>query len=267
MNHNFYIPEEPYNNLVQSVWQVDHRPFFTQEYIVPKGVIEIIFNFSNGSPIAMQQNGNHGYLPRCFINGFNRTPITLQLPEQHIFFGIVFQPLAIRKIFGYAAAEFSDSTIDATLVDTTFGSLWQQLTDEPAFSKRVGVLLQWLQMKQVIWQPQEQLVNRFLYAAGQHHLQVNELAAKLCYSPRQLSRKILEASGMNTEEMLLYKKYLHAVELMHTTHLSLTAIAYQCHFADQSHFIKAFKLFTQMTPGAYRRSKSPVKGHLYSNVR
>ena len=70
----------------------------------------------------------------------------------------------------------------------------------------------------------------FYLTVDQHDLSVTELANSLCYSPRQLSRKMTEATGMNTEEILLYKKYLHAVHLIHHTDLSLTKIAYQSQF-------------------------------------
>ena len=78
---------------------------------------------------------------------------------------------------------------------------------------------------------------------------------------------MIEATGMNTEEVLLYKKYLHAVHLIHYTDLSLTKIAYQSNFSDQSHFIKSFRNYTNMTPGEYKGSKSIVQGHVYHDVR
>ena len=107
----------------------------------------------------------------------------------------------------------------------------------------------------------------FYPGIDQHDLSVKDLANSVCYSPRQLSRKMAEATGMNTEEILLYKKYLHAMHLIHHTDLSLTKIAYQSNFSDQSHFIKSFKTFTNMTPGDYKKSKGYVKGHIYENVR
>ena len=76
-----------------------------------------------------------------------------------------------------------------------------------------------------------------------------------------------EATGMNTEEILLYKKYLHSVHLIHHTDLSLTKIGYESNFSDQSHFIRSFKNYTNMTPGDYKNSKSFVKGHVYQDVR
>ena len=110
-------------------------------------------------------------------------------------------------------------------------------------------------------------MNDFIYSIHQHGLSVTELADSLCYSPRHLSRKLFEATGMNTEGVLLYKKYLHAVDFVHQAELSLTEIAYQSNFSDQSHFIKTFRAYTEITPGEYKRNKSYVKGHLFENVR
>ena len=203
----------------------------------------------------------------CFINGFNRAPVQLQLPERQMFFGIQLQPLAVKKILGTPAGEFSDTIVDLALVDSTFHSLWHQLADQTHFDSRISVLTDWMGKKLPDWQPQEEMINRFLSGIDQHDVSVTELARSLCYSPRQLSRKMAEATGMNTEEILLYKKYLHAVDLIHHTDLSLTQIAYQSHFSDQSHFIKSFKLYSGMTPGSYKASKSFMKGHIYENVR
>ena len=268
MNDNYYIPKEIcFKNVIAAIWQVDQFSSFDQEHIIPKGIVEIIFNFSDSSPIVVQLASTQYHLPNCFINGFNTTPIQLQLPEKQVFFGVVFQPLAIKKIFGSPACEFSDIPVDLTLLDSTFRSLWHQLAEQDNFDNRVIVFLGWVKRNFIEWQPREQLTNNFLYAVNQHNLSVKELANRLCYSPRHLSRKIFEATGMNTEEMLLYKKYLHAVSLIHHTDLPLTAIAYQSQFSDQSHFIKSFKAYTKMTPGEYRLNKSYVKGRIYKNVR
>lgn len=61
-------------------------------------------------------------------------------------------------------------------------------------------------------------------------------------------------------------KYLNDFLLeMHRTDLNLTEIEYDCQFSDQSHFIKSFKSYTNMTPGEYQRSKSVVPGHVFQN--
>lgn len=234
---------------------------------MPKGVVEIIFNFSDGGAIPAQLGGRQYHLSNCFINGFNKAPVRVHLPKRQVFFGVMLQPLSVKKILRVPAGEFSDTTVDLDLIDQRFLSLWHQLAESDHFDNRVSIFLSWLKINYIDWHPREQLINQFLYAANQHDRTVQEIATALCYSSRQLSRKIVEATGMNTEELLLYKKYLHAVELMHAADVSLTGIAYDSRFSDQSHFVKTFKTYTGITPGEYRRNKSYVLGHIYENVR
>ena len=268
MNNNFYIPKSTqFNNVVHSIWQVERNASFHREQILPKGIVEIIFNFSDSFHIPAQLDTKRYHLPNCFINGFNTVPILLQLPKQQVFFGVRFQPLAVKKIFGIPGGEFLDTPVDLTLLDSTFNSVWHQLSETNTFNLRVSTFLDWLERKIPDLRPQETLINHFLSAVNQHDLSVSELSRTLCYSTRQLTRKIFEATGMNTEEIMLYKKYLHAVHLIHHTDSSLTEVAYQSRFSDQSHFIKTFKSYTKMTPGEYKRTKSSLKGHILENVR
>ncbi len=268
MNTHLYLPQKAlFAQVIHSIWQVERLTSFQTEQILPKGIVEIIFNLGDESPLVAQVAGKEYSLTKCFINGFNTAPVQLQLPKNQVFFGVVFQPMAIKKIFKIPAGEFTNMLIDLSLMDAIFHTLWHQLADETSFDKRVSVFLAWVERKILDCQPQEKLINHFLFAINQHDVSVSTLADTLCYSPRHLSRKILEVTGMNTEEILLYKKYLHAMHLMHHTNLSLTEIAYQSRFSDQSHFIKTFRTFSEITPGTYQRSKSAMKGHLYENVR
>jgi len=268
LSSNYYIPQELcFKHVIQAIWQTERFNVTHKEYIIPKGVVEVIFNFGDSLTVPAHLAGKQYNLSDCFINGFNTAPIQLSLPKQQVFFGIVFQPLAIKRIFKTPAREFSDVTVDLTLLDPTFHTLWHQLAEQNSFAGRVSVSLGWLKKNLIEWQPQEQLMNNFLYDVHQHGSSVTALAGSLCYSPRHLARKVFEATGMNTEEVLLYKKYLHAVDLIHRSELSLTEIAYQSCFSDQSHFIKAFKTYAEITPGEYKRIRSNVKGHIYEDVR
>lgn len=268
LKSNIYIPQSPHlKNAIHSVWQTGGMTTFRKEHIIPKGIVEVIFNFSEGSPMHARVGDRPFQLSSCFINGFNKAPVQLQLPEKQMFLGVQLQPLAVKKILGIPAGEFSDLIVDLNLLDSTLHSLWHQLADQTHFDKRISILTVWIEKRLPDCQPQEKMINQFLSGIDQHDVSVPELARSLCYSPRQLSRKMAEATGMNTEEILLYKKYLHAVDLIHHTNLSLTQIAYQSHFSDQSHFIRSFKTYSGMTPGVYKASKCFMKGHIYENVR
>jgi AraC-like DNA-binding protein len=49
-------------------------------------------------------------------------------------------------------------------------------------------------------------------------------------------------------------RFNKSLELVLNTTQSLTAIAYDCGYYDQAHFIKEFKKFTDITPSASRSS-------------
>jgi AraC-like DNA-binding protein len=249
------------------VWQVDRFCPDQRERIVPKGVVEIIFDFTEDSPIQAMFGDQLFQLPKCFINAFNTVPIQIEPPKHQIFFGVQLQPLAAGKLFKTSTSDFANSPVDLTLVDKAFDSLWHKLAESRSFDLKVKIFCDWMERTVIDWQPREKRMNHFLSAVDQHDLSAPGLADLMCYSTRQLARKMHEATGMNTEELLRYKRYLHAVHLIHHTSLALTEIAHQSHFSDQAHFTNSFKSLTRLTPSEYRRSKANVIGHLYENVR
>jgi len=269
MDYQAQLPEHPLlKEAVCSFWQVSrHNRTLRSETIIPKGIIEVIFSFHEAPDVCAQLGRQQLLMPRCSINGYNTLPIQLQLPDRQTFFGVVFYPTVIRHLFRVPAGEFANHCVDMTLVDASVNALWHQMAEAGTFARRVDLVSDWLMTRLTGLTRQEQLFNRFLTDKTGALLAVSEVARQLCYSPRQLARKLRDLTGLNTEETLLYKKYLKSVELMHHSTLSLTEIAHACQFADQSHFIKAFRSFAQLTPGEYRNRKSFVAGHLYEEVR
>src|SRR5690606_22053774 len=109
-----------------------------------------------------------------------------------------------------------------------------------------------------------QLLDTFLNdTINNQILSATALSQMVNYSIRNLSRKIKNLSGMNTEEFIWYKKYLRSLHYIHDTDFSLTEIAYKSGFADQAHFTKSFKHFTHLLPSDYRKQKSQMTGHIY----
>lgn len=261
MGNYFEIPPfTAVSELLHSCWQISRSNLSAlDETIIPKGIIEIIFSLEPDGHHA-ELNNRSVQLPRCFIHGFHTLPIHQQFTRPQTFFGAVLYPAAARHFLKYQPAEFSNSIIDLSLVDPSFDALWQQLGEQKDFQSRVSIISAWLVQKLPQLSDRELAFNQFLYTNNKPALSVPELARHFCYSPRQLSRKLYELTGMNTEQLVLYKKYLQSVMLIHHSGLSLTEIAYTCGFSDQSHFIKTFRAFSSITPGEYRQKKGNVIG-------
>lgn len=268
MQSSFQIPAPSLQDSIQLFWQIKRNNETVQkETIIPKGGIEIIFNFEDTDILFAKQGGRQDNIPKCFINGFNTTPFELILPGKQEFFGVLLQPTAIKKIFRTPAAVFADKCVDMMLVDKSFHWLWHSLAEKKTVGERAVEFSGWLQKRIDNSTEQEKFLNKFLLPETDSIMSVSELFKSLYYSPRHASRKLQELTGMNAEQTIQYKKYLRGVQLVHHTEMSLTEIAYDAGFSDQSHFIKTFKSFARITPGDYRNMKSYIAGHLYENVR
>lgn len=266
-NHIFMPTDAALKDTVQLFWQTEQYNSFQCETIIPKGTIEIIFNFCNNSNYTARLNHQEIQIPRCFILGFTTTPVQLQLPWKQSCFGVLLKPSSVQPIFGFPAGELINQFIDMTLVDASMLSLWHHLAEQTSFNRRVQITSDWLKLRSPHLTDREVAFNNYLNMASDKLLSVSEMADWLCYSHRHLSRKLQQLTGMNTEQTLLYKKHIRSAFLMHHSNLALTEISYACDFADQSHFIKTFKSFAALTPGDYKKRKSQIIGHFFDNVR
>jgi AraC-like DNA-binding protein len=267
---DFYIPQKPATEIgIRAIFQTHGFPQFKNETILPKGNTEIIFDLSETNSIQASMGGGlPDRLPRCFIISYAKVPVYIQLPKQQTYFGLILDPMAVHCLLGAPAGEFANRPIDLTLVDKSFYELWEQLAEEKEFTARVDLITKWVKKRIRPFHAQDHLLNDFLCNPLSNPTTVTDVADTLCYSPRHLSRKLKSITSLNTEEVLLYKKYLRSVHLIHHSKLPLTTIGHESHFTDQSHFIKAFKLFSNMTPSEYGSLKSVgPTGHIFHNVR
>lgn len=268
MESSFTIPQLPLlKDVIYSYWQVKrYNEGYIKETIIPKGTIEIIFSFET-TKLQACINNQLQLIPRCFIQGYTTVPIKLCIPNTHTFFGIVLKATAVHSIFHFYPVEFCNGILDLTLVNSSFNSLWHKLGEQNNFNSRVQIFTNWLLKTSFAPNSREIAFDNFLYSYNNTQLSVTDLAKIFCYSTKQLSRKFNALTGLNTEQILLYKKYLYAMHLIHTSkNLSLTEIAYSCNFFDQSHFIKTFKQLSQLTPHLYKQYKSNVEGHVFEIV-
>ena len=83
-------------------------------------------------------------------------------------------------------------------------------------------------------------------------ISLEELSKAANVHPVTISRNFASYFSCNLSTYMRKIKVLKAVELIGTSDLSLIEIAYSCGFADQSHFVRAFKEFTGYLPTGYQ---------------
>lgn len=83
---------------------------------------------------------------------------------------------------------------------------------------------------------------------------VIEALEKIPLSQRQLERHIKHQCGITPKHLERIYRVRHAMNLIKTkTHWSLTQIALECEFSDQSHLVREFKNIARITPARYRK--------------
>ncbi len=262
--HIYYPSGETERLFIKSIWRLhEYNTREKTETILPKGTAEIIFNLSD-SITYVNQIADSQTLPFCFINGINFKPFTLVKKGQQKFIGIQLNTIGLKVLFDIPVKEFSDHIYDGWQVCRSLESLSYQLFSKKSFNEQVKIILKWIHERISVSRATKTLpqIYNFFYSNPSPLLTVRTLCNERFISDRQLRRLSNEWLGMNSESFLLYNKYLRALNLLHRSNASLTQVGLDVGYYDQSHFIREFKSFTDLTPKEYRAEISYLPGHI-----
>ncbi len=100
------------------------------------------------------------------------------------------------------------------------------------------------------------LVNQIYENMQKGDISVEGLAKDLFVSRSQLSRKVLNTTGMSTSDFVLQVRMGKARRLLEDTTTPITEVAMKCGFSDPSYFTRMYKKTYDITPSqARKRSK------------
>lgn len=88
---------------------------------------------------------------------------------------------------------------------------------------------------------------------SENKLSLAAIAAELHMSQYYFCRLFKQATGMTPHQYLIQQRIEHAKQLLRLPELTITRIAIDCGFANQSHFAKYFRLHTGLSPQRFRK--------------
>lgn len=94
--------------------------------------------------------------------------------------------------------------------------------------------------------------------------QVGRLAEIACLGKKQFERLFRECVGMNPKEYGRIVRFQRALRMIQLGSRDYAAIAYANGYADQSHFIREFRVFSSLTPKQLIEYQTPYSD-LYTN--
>jgi len=85
---------------------------------------------------------------------------------------------------------------------------------------------------------------------------IENVASRYGITSRYLQKIFLQYTGLTPKLYSKINRFQHSLQLVAKRQTSLTDIAYECGYFDQSHFIREFKSFTGFIPSGYNPENS-----------
>lgn len=227
----------------------------TYSLVMPDGCIEINFNLQ--SPyLRKDQNGKVKKQDDFYLLSRFSERYYLQNTGNIRMIGIRFYPWGIRPFIDYTANEITDKLLEP---DAVFGSriksLSEQVLNISCPEKAIEVIERFF-VRQLYRCGKEDLMIanaafRILSSGGK--IEINSLLASCNVSLRRLEQRFNESIGVSPRFFTKLVRFQYALRQLNKQKekSSLTEIAYESGYFDQSHFIRDFRFFSDTTPGAY----------------
>ena len=246
---------------MKSAWYGAQDQIDVESVTVPFLQHELILNL--GEHFSVNQPSKNTLL----FTEIQTSAITTRARGKYEALGIMFSPVGIYETFGLSLADFRAlCTSDPS--EIAGAELVQKLCRQRTPEEKLSVFINHItgkSRKKPVPSVVLKITNR-ASAAITGPVEINKLAADLSFTSKHLIASFKDVVGLTPKQYLLLCQVNRAAQQM-VSHPDqrLTQIALLSGFYDQSHFIRAFRKFTGMTPFTFR-AKRRDQPHSFPNT-
>ncbi|MBC9931786.1 helix-turn-helix domain-containing protein [Chitinophaga qingshengii] len=257
MQYQTFQPSARFRGIVRSYWILESDEPYTHHSMADM-CPELLFHYngrfdellSGGAREASFTAGIHGQC--CTTRKFN-------INQGFGMFGVYLYPQAIPLLFNIPASELTNQMPDLT---TILAGIGQQLEEKIALAgnhpHRIRILedffAQRLSGQDNIQPPVFEAIRTIIQRQGA--ISVKQLAQDHYLSTRQFERQFMQYAGLSPKMFSRIARFHAAIKQYGPDAPSLTQIALECGYYDQSHFIHDFRAFSGEHPKAYFSGRS-----------
>ena len=220
------------------------------------GCIEVMFNLGNG--IWQTARGDEFVTtPPVELWGQIIRPLTFKSVGKNTMFGIRFYPHTASLFLNDDVALFNDHVTDFTAVaGKSVHILHTRLLGTTLLNNQIELveefLLKGLSLfgKRFNWLP---VINRVITELKQDDFfeNIENMVSRYGLTSRYLQKLFLQYTGLTPKLYHKINRFQKSLVLVSKRNSSLTSIAHECGYFDQSHFIRDFKSFTGLLPSVH----------------
>lgn len=211
-------------------------------------------------------------LPALFLYGQTIRHREIHTSGNFNAIGICFYPYALKSVFGFDANELTDTCADLNVLSEKQGFfLLERLLNAPSTTQQIELVSAylWTQIRKNNVRQDgitQYALSQLLESNGT--ILLKDLHEKLTISERNLERKFKQSVGISPKLFSRICRFQASLnQLRINSYDKLSDIAFENGYADQSHFIRAFKEFAGVSPDKYRKQSTEVIQNLTEWVR
>ena len=259
VQYNIYEPVPELREIVRYFWTFEGIATHDDPYIlrtVANGCPELLFHYKG----TFQELGSDGKSHTSFITGIHGQA------DQHRRFvvgesfgicGAYLYPYALHALFGIPGIEFTNQLPDLELLTGTESSrvsdsLHMALNNQ----ERLRIISDFLIRKKrpLMQKDIAGAVRTILTQKGL--VNIRDLSEQYFRSHRQFERNFKEHTGFTAKTFSRIVRFNSLMQRQLNTQSSLTQIALEFGYYDQSHFINDFRAFSGYSPRTYFSGKA-----------
>lgn len=237
------------------VWYSEKDCIDIESISLPLIQHEIVINL--GDLFSINDSTNY---KKILFSGIKSSTTKTKVQGKYQAAGILMNPTKIYQVFGLTMREFNaevNSNPDYLLFDKKH-DLLEELIDA-GFSEKTTILSNFF-LRNSMRKEYPDLVDKLIIFLSPNNFDntilIKKIADEINFTPKHLIARFKDITGITPKKFFQINQINHASRLMWgDKSRTLTNIALECGFYDQSHFVRTFKNITDLTPSYFRKQQ------------
>ena len=248
-----FLPSDVLKPYIKYYWLCTTDEDVPMEIMYPTGHIELCIDISNGNTV--RTFGDRAVtMPYLEVLGHFTMPTRARISKGTTVLVVRFYPYTSSLFFFNQAHNFTNDSINLhDILSKEAGALHSRLTEQPLLEQKIRVIESFL--LSLLMRNEKKLKSLKLVEhickdifRYEESLSIKKLAREYGCSERYLQKLFLAHVGLTPKQLFTVQRFNKSLNLVQSSGYTLTAIAYECGYYDQAHFIKEFKAFTGLIP-------------------
>lgn len=267
MKFNISYPSGVLSGLVKHYWSIENCApdgvNYTQR-IVPSGLSELSFYLCDRPKVT---DKNRDFCENSIFSGHLEGYYELLISGHLSLFSISLQPHGAMMFFDIPISEFHNQNVPLKyFLREKAQEMESKLQEAPSFEERKSIaekfLLDQLKINHKLYELKRISNSIKLINENLGTISIDQLAFDSCLSRKQFERTFLAYVGTTPKQFLKTIRFQNAIHQKGLRNsVSLTELAYDSGYYDQSHMIKEFKLMSGLTPKQYFAQCDPYSDY------